>query len=182
MKQFLLVTILTLCFSGLKLIGQEAVNTNASTVWIEQAGKQNKKYIRYFDADRKASKENWMTQTAAIDIQKGIYRIRFTNAGTLVADKVMIRKVEQNSGNSTESRILLPASYFRVEHPSQDIVDIYFSAGANRFFADMPGYLLITGLLQKNNQSLADMTVGVNHYLALTEKKKVKPFTLLAVR
>lgn len=171
-----------MCLSGLKLNGQETINTNPSNVWVEQSDKQNKKYIRYFDAARKASKENWMTQTAAIDIQKGIYRIRFTNVGALVADKVMIRKVEQNSGNSTETRTLLPASYFRVEHPAQDIVDIYFSAGANRFFADLPGYLLISGLLQKNNQSLPDMTIGVNHYLALTEKKKGKPFTFLAAR
>lgn len=163
-------------------MAQQTENASASGILVEQADKHNKKFIRYFDAGKKASHENWMMQTAEIDIQKGLYRIRFTHAGALVADKVRIRKVEQSTGNSSETSILLPASYFRVEHPAQDIVDIYFSAGANRFFADMPGYLLISGLLQKNNQTLPDMTIGTNHYVAISERKKGKTFTLLAVR
>ncbi|MBU3744783.1 MAG: hypothetical protein FGM61_09625 [Sediminibacterium sp.] len=182
MKQFIALLIIAMCFSGIKLMGQQSAQSISSGIWIEQASKQNKKYIRYFDAGKKANQEKWITQPTAVDIGKGLYRIRLTNTGALITNKILIRKVEHNSTSSTESSVLLPASYYRVEFPSKEIVDIYFSAGANRFFADMPGYVLISGLFQKNNQAMPDLAVGVNHYLAVTEKKKGKIATLLAIR
>lgn len=182
MKQITVLLIVILSFSGIKLMGQQSAQSITSGIWIEQAGKQNKKYIRTFDAGKKSKHENWMMQPNAVDIGKGLYRIRLTNTGELIADKIIIRKVEQNSTTSSTFSILLPASYYRVEYPSKEIVDIYFSAGANRFFADMPGYLLISGLLQNNNQVKPEMTIGLNHYLAVTEKKRGKIASLLAIR
>lgn len=158
------------------------ISNNQPALWIEQAGKSNKKYIRAFDEHKKATQTNWLTEPSQLAIKKGLYRIRFTQEGLLLAVQITIRKVHTDESSHQEVRTLLPAGYYRVEHPQPNTLDVYFSEGANHFFSADPGYILISGIMQKNQVPVPDMAIGTAPYLSLVEKKKVKPISLLASR
>jgi hypothetical protein len=61
-------------------------------------------------------------------------------------------------------------------------MEVYFSEGANHFFSADSGYILISGMIQKNNLPIPDMIIGSTSYFAQLEKKKTKQLTLLAIR
>ena len=159
-----------------------AVSQNQFVLWTEQSEKSNKKYIREFDANKKATLTNWLTQPAQVDIKKRLYRIRFTQEGLLIADQITIRKVHTDLDSKNEVRTLLPADYYRIEYPQPNTMEVYFSEGANHFFSADPGYMLISGMKQKNQLPIPDMIIGATPYLALQEKKKTKSLTFLAIR
>jgi hypothetical protein len=159
-----------------------AVSENQSMVWIEQSEKSNKKYIRAFDTNKKATQTNWLMQPSQVEIKKGIYRIRFTHEGLLLANQVTIRKVHTDQESKKEVRTLLPAGYYRIEYPQPNTMEVYFSEGANHFFSADSGYILISGMMQKNNLPIPDMIIGSTSYFAQLEKKKTKQLTLLAIK
>jgi hypothetical protein len=159
-----------------------AISENQPMIWIKQTDKSNKKYIREFDTNKKATQINWLIQPSQVEIKKGLYRIRFTHEGLLLADQITIRKVHTDQDSKKEVRTLLPAGYYRIEYPQPKTMEVYFSEGANHFFSADPGYLLISGMMQKNNLPIPDMIIGSTPYLAQLEKKKRKQLTLLAIR
>ena len=159
-----------------------AILENKPLTWIEQSEKSNKKYIRAFDTNKKATQTNWLMQPSQVEIKKGIYRIRFTHEGLLIADQITIRKVHADQNSKQEVRTLLPAGYYRIEYSQPNTMEVYFSEGANHFFSADPGYILISGMMQKNQLPIPDMIIGSTPYLAQLEKKKTKQLTLLAIR
>jgi hypothetical protein len=159
-----------------------AVSENQSLIWIEQSEKSNKKYIRAFDTNKKATQTKWVMQPAQVELKKGLYRIRFTHEGLLLANQITIRKVHTDQNSKQEVRTLLPAGYYRIEYPQPNTMEVYFSEGANHFFSADSGYILISGMIQKNNLPIPDMIIGSTSYFAQLEKKKTKQLTLLAIR
>ena len=159
-----------------------AVSENQSLIWIEQSEKSNKKYIREFDTNKKATQTNWLMQPSQVEIKKGLYRIRFTHEGLLLADQITIRKVHTDQDSKKEVRTLLPAGYYRIEYPQPNTMEVYFSEGANHFFSADSGYILISGMMQKNHLPIPDMTIGSTSYFAQLEKKKTKSLTFLGTK
>lgn len=159
-----------------------AISENQPMIWIAQIDKSNKKYIRAFDTNKKATQTNWLMQPSQVDIKKGLYRIRFTREGLLLVDQITIRKIHADQNSKQEVRTLLPAGYYRIEYPQPNTMEVYFSEGATHFFSTDPGYILISGMLQKNKLPIPDMIIESTPYLAQLEKKKRKQLTLLAIR
>jgi len=178
----LLITAAIIFFVNCASAQTTIVSENHSEIWIEQRGNSNKKNIREFDTNKKATQTNWFMQPTLADIKKGLYRIRFTHEGLLLADQITIRKVHADQDSKNEVRTLLPADYYRIEYPQPNIMEVYFSAGANHFFSADPGYILISGMMQKNQLPIPDMIIGATPYFALLDKKKTKPLTFLATR
>ncbi len=183
MKAAKLFLIAAFIFFVIRSSAQEPlVSKNQSAIWTEQTEKSNKKYIRAFDTNKKAPQTNWLMQPSQVEIKKGIYRIRFTHEGLLLADQITIRKVHADQNSKQEVRTLLPAGYYRIEYPQPNTMEVYFSEGANHFFSADPGYILISGMMQKNQLPIPDMIIGSTPYLAQLDKKKTKQFSLLAIR
>ena len=184
MKKNHCILALLICLPTLSLIAQTQVtaSSNPPRVWVEAVSKSNKYSIRTFDSKQKSSIENWLTQPSEIAIQKGLYRIRFTQEGSLLADQLKIRKVYHQEGSDQEVRTLLPAGYYRIEHPQPNTMEVYFSEGANHFFTAASGYLVISGITQQNLQPVSDIIIGTTPYLAKQDKRKPKIFQLLASR
>lgn len=177
------VLLVAVIFLTVTVRAQAPLVSNAQpALWIEQAEKSNRKYIRSFNQHQKAAQTNWLTQPSQIEIKKGLYRIRFTQEGLLLADQITIRKVHTDESSNQEVRTLLPAGYYRIEHPQPNTLDVYFSEGANHFFRADAGYILISGIMQKNQLPVPDLIIGSIPYMAQLEKKKTKHISLLASR
>jgi len=173
---------LLICLPRVNLIAQMQANSASisPSVWVEAISKNNKKSIRAFDSKNKSSIENWLTQPSEVEIQKGLYRIRFTQEGILLADQVKIRKVYHQEGIDQEVRTQLPAGYYRIEHPQLNTLEIYFSEGANNFFTAASGYLVISGITQQNLQPIPDIIIGTTPYHTRQDKRKPKISQLMA--
>jgi hypothetical protein len=177
------VLLVVVIFLTVTVRAQAPLVSNAQpALWIEQAEKSNRKYIRSFNQHQKAAQTNWLTQPSQIEIKKGLYRIRFTQEGLLLADQITIRKVHTDESSNEEVRTLLPAGYYRIEHPQPNTLDVYFSEGANHFFRADAGYILISGIMQKNQVPVPDLIIGSIPYMAQLEKKKTKHISLLESR
>jgi hypothetical protein len=180
-KNYCILTLL-IYLPALTLIAQTQLtsSSNQHGVWVEAVSKNNKNSIRAFDSKQKPSIENWLTQASEVAIQKGLYRIRFTQEGNLLANQVKIRKVYHQEGSDQEVRALLPAGYYRIEHPQPNTMEVYFSEGANHFFTAASGYLIISGITQQNLQPIPDIIIGKTPYLAKKNKRKPTIFQLMA--
>jgi len=67
---------------------------------------------------------------------------------------------------------LLPKNYYRIEQPNEKTIELYFSAGANTFFADSPGFLIITGLTGVGKEKMPDLLIGTTPYFNAISKNK----------
>lgn len=151
-------------------------------VFIQPASKHVKKYIRQFNSESKANFENWQTIPEQVSIQQGFYRIRLTSHLPIQLDGLTIRKVHQKENATEEIRSLLPKNYYRVEQPNDKTVELYFSAGANTFFAESPGFLIITGLSGVGKEKMPDLLIGTTPYFNIAAKNKQHNSQLLASR
>ncbi len=151
-------------------------------VLIQPASKQVKKYIRNFNSESKADFEYWQTQPELACIQLGFYRIRLQSQLPIRLNDLIIRKVYQKENTNEEIRSLLPKNYYRIEQPNEKTIELYFSAGANTFFAETPGFLIITGLTTINRERMPDLLIGTTAYFNVASKNKQQPSQLLASR
>jgi hypothetical protein len=77
---------------------------------------------------------------------------------------------------------LLPKNYYRIEQPNEKTIELYFSAGANTFFADSPGFLIITGLTGVGKEKMPDLLIGTTPYFNGISKNKQHNSQVLASR
>lgn len=148
-------------------------------VCIEPASKSVKKYIRNFNSDSKANFENRQTIPEQVSIQNGFYRIRLTSVLPLQGESLNIRKVHQKENSNEEVRSLLPKNYYRMEQPNEKTIELYFSVGANTFFAESPGFLIISGLTGLSKEKMPDLLIGTIPYFNSASKNKLKKLQLL---
>lgn len=151
-------------------------------VFMQPASKNVKKFIRNFNSESKANFEYWQTIPEQVSIQDGFYRIRLTSVLPLQGDGLNIRKVHQKANSNEELRSLLPKNYYRIEQPNEKTIELYFSAGANTFFADSPGFLIITGLTGVGQEKMPDLLIGMTHYFNGISKNKQHNSQVLASR
>jgi len=147
-------------------------STSDFEVLIQPASKNVKKYIRNFNSTSKADFEYWQTIPEQVSIQYGFYRIRLSSNHPLLTEGLNIRKVHQQENSNQEVRSLLPKNYYRIEQPNEKTIEIYFSAGANAFFAECPGFVIITGLINKGQEKMQDLLIGKSYYLTFSSKNK----------
>lgn len=181
-----LLSILTSC-----LITSISAQTNSVSisdtkppyeVFIQPASKNLKKYIRNFNSESKADFEYWQTQPELASIQLGFYRIRLQSQHPIRLNDLIIRKVHKKENTNEEIRSLLPKNYYRYEQLNEKTIELYFSAGANTFFAETPGFLIITGLTTLNSERMPDLLIGKTSYFNIASKNKQQQSQLLASR
>lgn len=151
-------------------------------VFIQPASKNVKKYIRNFNSESKADFEYWQTIPEQVSIQNGFYRIRLTSNHSIQLEGLNIRKVHQQENSTEEVRSLLPRNYYRIEQPNEKTIELYFSAGANTFFSETPGFIIISGLKRGNQEKMPDLLIGTTPYFNLASKNKQSNSPLLASR
>lgn len=184
MKYFL--SFLASCLLSAVSAQTEPASMSRSTVpyevFIQPASKNVKKYIRKFNSNTKADFENWQTIPEQVSIQNGFYRIRLTSHLPLQGNGLNIRKVHNKENSNEEVRSLLPKNYYRMEQLNERTIELYFSTGANTFFAESAGFLIITGLTGSGSEKMPDLLIGTTPYFNSASKTKLKNTQLLASR
>lgn len=139
---------------------------------MQPASKNVKKFIRNFNSESKANFEYWQTIPEQVSIQNGFYRIRLTSHLPLQGNGLNIRKVHNKKKSNEEVRALLPKNYYRMEQLNERTIELYFSTGANTFFAESPGFLIITGLTGVGQEKMPDLLIGTTPYFNGISKNK----------
>lgn len=158
-------------------------NTTAKyEVLIQPASRNVKKYIKHFNSEKKADFAYWQTTPEQVSIQQGFYRIRLTSNNPIHTSGLSIRKVHQQVNSNEEVRSLLPKNYYRIEQPNEKTIELYFSAGANTFFAECPGFIIISGIGSVEQEKMQDLLIGMSYYNSHPAKNKEQDPLLLVSR
>jgi hypothetical protein len=141
MKCFSLLIVYSLAVSATAPYNQRPFASNQSdySVLIQMASNYNKKYIRDFSAEKKTNKTVWNTLPEQVNPAKGLYMIKLTAEAGIYCN-------------------------YRIERPDQKTIELYFSKGANTFFAENPGFIIISGMKKADSCELPDLVIGSQSY------------------
>jgi hypothetical protein len=166
MKCFSLLIVYSLAVSATAPYNQRPFASNQSdySVLIQMASNYNKKYIRDFSAEKKTNKTVWNTLPEQVNPAKGLYMIKLTAEAGIYCNHICIRKAYLDENSAAEVRSILPSNYYRIERPDQKTIELYFSKGANTFFAENPGFIIISGMKKADSCELPDLVIGSQSY------------------